>query len=130
MGWRQALGGFPRLPPLPPPDQGRDDHGVAGREDPEGNRDPCRRDDQAAERRPGGGPAVLLVTGDDKAEILHRVLQGPRRPVVLPAEAIRPSERPAIWLLDRAAANLKRSLSTSRVRAEAVPQPPVDEQEH
>jgi 6-phosphogluconolactonase len=48
--------------------------------------------------------AVFVVTGDDKAEILHRVLQGPREPVVLPAQAIRPSERPAIWLLDRAAA--------------------------
>ncbi len=48
--------------------------------------------------------AVFVVTGDDKAEILHRVLQGPREPVVLPAQAIRPSERPSIWLLDRAAA--------------------------
>ncbi len=27
--------------------------------------------------------AVFVVTGDDKAEILHRVLQGPREPVVL-----------------------------------------------
>ena len=35
---------------------------------------------------------------------LYRVLQGPRQPVVLPAQAIRPAERPAIWLVDRAAA--------------------------
>ena len=47
---------------------------------------------------------VFVVTGDDKAEILFRVLQGPRQPVVLPAQAIRPAERPAIWLVDRAAA--------------------------
>ena len=47
---------------------------------------------------------VFVVTGDDKAEILYRVLQGPRQPVVLPAQAIRPAERPAIWLVDRAAA--------------------------
>ncbi len=47
---------------------------------------------------------VFVVTGDDKAEILYRVLQGPRQPVVLPAQAIRPTERPAIWLVDRAAA--------------------------
>jgi 6-phosphogluconolactonase len=47
---------------------------------------------------------VFVVTGDDKAEILYRVLQGPRQPVVLPAQAIRPAARPAIWLLDRAAA--------------------------
>lgn len=55
--------------------------------------------------------AVFVVTGDDKAAILHRVLQGPREPVVLPAQAIRPAEGPAVWLLDRAAtAGLKRSL--------------------
>src|SRR5208337_1150965 len=47
---------------------------------------------------------VFLVDGGDKAEVLHRVLQGPRQPVVLPAQAIRPSERPALWLLDAAAA--------------------------
>ncbi len=51
---------------------------------------------------------VFVVTGDDKADILQRVLQGPRQPVVLPAQAIRPTARPAIWLLDRvAAAKLK-----------------------
>jgi 6-phosphogluconolactonase len=47
---------------------------------------------------------VFEVTGDDKGEILRRVLQGPRDPVVLPAQAIRPEAGPAIWLLDRAAA--------------------------
>ncbi len=51
---------------------------------------------------------VFVVTGDDKADILQRVLQGPRQPVVLPAQAIRPTPRPALWLLDRvAAAKLK-----------------------
>ncbi len=47
---------------------------------------------------------VFVVTGEDKAEILHRVLKGPRQPVVLPAQAIRPAAAPATWLLDRAAA--------------------------
>ncbi len=47
---------------------------------------------------------AFLVSGDDKAEILHRVLQGPRQPIVLPSQAIRPSERPALWLIDAAAA--------------------------
>jgi 6-phosphogluconolactonase len=47
---------------------------------------------------------VFLVSGDDKAEVLRRLLQGPRQPVVLPAQAIRPSERPALWLLDAASA--------------------------
>jgi 6-phosphogluconolactonase len=47
---------------------------------------------------------VFLVAGADKAEILHRVLEGPRDPIVLPAQVIHPSERPALWLIDAAAA--------------------------
>ena len=47
---------------------------------------------------------VFLVDGADKAEVLHRVLQGPRQPVALPAQAIHPTEKPALWLLDAAAA--------------------------
>ncbi len=47
---------------------------------------------------------AFLVAGADKAGILHRVLQGPRQPVVLPAQAIRPTEQPAVWLIDAAAA--------------------------
>jgi 6-phosphogluconolactonase len=47
---------------------------------------------------------AFLVSGADKAGILHRVLQGPRQPVVLPAQAIRPAERPALWLIDAGAA--------------------------
>ena len=52
---------------------------------------------------------AFLVSGADKAEIMRRVLQGPRQPVVLPAQAVRPAERPASWLIDAgAAAKLKR----------------------
>ena len=47
---------------------------------------------------------AFLVSGADKAGVLHRVLHGPRQPVVLPAQAIRPKERPAIWLIDAGAA--------------------------
>jgi len=47
---------------------------------------------------------LFVVTGDDKAEILRRVLKGPREPVVLPAQAIKPAAGPATWLVDRAAA--------------------------
>ncbi len=47
---------------------------------------------------------VFLVSGEDKADVLHRVLQGPQQPIVLPAQAIRPIERPALWLIDAAAA--------------------------
>jgi 6-phosphogluconolactonase len=53
---------------------------------------------------------AFLVAGADKAGVLHRVLKGPRQPVVLPAQSIRPAERPALWLTDAgAAARLKRS---------------------
>ncbi len=47
---------------------------------------------------------VFLVSGMDKAGIVHRVLQGPREPIVLPSQVVRPTERPALWLLDAAAA--------------------------
>jgi 6-phosphogluconolactonase len=47
---------------------------------------------------------AFLVEGAGKAEMVHRVLQGPSDPVVLPAQVIRPTERPALWLLDAAAA--------------------------
>ena len=47
---------------------------------------------------------AFLVAGAGKADVLRRVLLGPRQPVVLPAQAIRPDERPALWLLDAAAA--------------------------
>jgi 6-phosphogluconolactonase len=47
---------------------------------------------------------VFLAAGGGKAEVLHRVLQGPFEPIVLPAQVIRPHERPALWLIDKAAA--------------------------
>ena len=47
---------------------------------------------------------AFLVEGAGKADVLRRVLLGPRQPVVLPAQSVRPTERPAIWLLDVAAA--------------------------
>src|SRR5208283_2228834 len=76
---RQALGGLPRLPP---PDQGRDDDGVAGREDPEGDGDACGRDDQAAERRPGGAPDIEAdaVQGRRAIQILPGHEERSRRP--------------------------------------------------
>ncbi len=53
---------------------------------------------------------AFLVAGADKADILHRVLQGPLEPIVLPAQVVRPSMRPALWLIDApAAARLTRS---------------------
>ena len=46
---------------------------------------------------------VFLVSGAGKASMLHRVLQGPRQPDTLPAQAIVPRAG-ATWLVDVAAA--------------------------
>jgi 6-phosphogluconolactonase len=51
------------------------------------------------------GRAVLfLVTGEPKATMLRRVLEGPYRPADLPAQVVRPIEGEAIWLVDASAA--------------------------
>jgi 6-phosphogluconolactonase len=49
---------------------------------------------------------VFLVSGAAKAPMLHRVLEGPREPGALPAQAIVPR---AIWLVDSDAAAELRS---------------------
>ena len=52
----------------------------------------------------GARRVAFLVSGADKANMIHRVLKGPRQPVVLPSQIVRPAERPALWLIDAAAA--------------------------
>ena len=47
---------------------------------------------------------VFLISGEKKAEMLKRVLQGPFQPVVLPAQAVRPASGELRWLVDRPAA--------------------------
>jgi 6-phosphogluconolactonase len=47
---------------------------------------------------------TFLVSGAGKAHRLHEVLHGPRRPVVLPAQAIRPVRGRVRWMVDAAAA--------------------------
>ena len=47
---------------------------------------------------------LFLVAGAGKAEMLARVLDGPRDPVVLPSQAIAPTAGELHWLLDTAAA--------------------------
>jgi 6-phosphogluconolactonase len=48
--------------------------------------------------------AFFLVTGADKADVLARVLEGPRQPATLPAQGVAPTEGSLTWLVDRAAA--------------------------
>jgi 6-phosphogluconolactonase len=47
---------------------------------------------------------VLLVSGEEKAEVLHRVLEEPREVDRLPAQGVTPSRGECVWLVDRAAA--------------------------
>ncbi len=53
---------------------------------------------------------VFLVAGAPKAEMLHKVLEGPYQPVVLPSQIIKPTQGELHWLLDEpAAARLRRT---------------------
>jgi 6-phosphogluconolactonase len=47
---------------------------------------------------------LFLVSGQEKATVLSRVLDGPRRPHELPAQLIAPSHGRLHWLVDTAAA--------------------------
>jgi len=53
---------------------------------------------------------VFLVSGAAKADIVARVLQGPRDPTVLPAQIVGPADSRPLWLLDaEAASKLRRT---------------------
>jgi 6-phosphogluconolactonase len=47
---------------------------------------------------------AFLVSGAQKADMLHRVLEGPYQPVVLPSQVIKPTSGELHWLLDAPAA--------------------------
>jgi 6-phosphogluconolactonase len=47
---------------------------------------------------------LFMVAGEDKAEILNRVLNGERNPKLLPVQRIDPKDGEMIWLADKAAA--------------------------
>jgi 6-phosphogluconolactonase len=48
---------------------------------------------------------VFLVSGDEKAEVLQKVLEGHHHPDILPAQLIQPTHGKLIWLVDQAAAS-------------------------
>lgn len=47
---------------------------------------------------------IFVVSGAEKVERLHSVLEGPFQPEVLPAQIIRPARGRLLWLLDKASA--------------------------
>jgi len=48
---------------------------------------------------------LFLVCGQDKASIVHSVLEGTKQPAKWPAQLIRPEKGQLTWLLDQAAAS-------------------------
>ena len=50
--------------------------------------------------------AMFIVTGQEKAEAVRDVIEGPRDPIKFPAQIIQPSDGDLIWILDKAAASL------------------------
>lgn len=55
--------------------------------------------------------ALFLVSGEEKAEALRNVLEGDLQPDRFPAQAVRPESGDLVWLVDRAAARLLKSVS-------------------
>lgn len=51
---------------------------------------------------------LFLVSGEEKAETLRAVLQGPYQPDRFPAQIVRPVDGHLLWMVDRAAAHLLR----------------------
>ena len=47
---------------------------------------------------------AFMVTGENKSEILHRIIEGRYDPSVLPAQSIKPENGELHWFLDEAAA--------------------------
>jgi len=52
------------------------------------------------------GEIVFLVSGSGKAEIVRRVLDGPRNPGSYPAQGVQPAEGSVTWYLDGPASRL------------------------
>jgi 6-phosphogluconolactonase len=49
---------------------------------------------------------VVMLTGENKAEALHEVLEGERNPDLYPAQLLEPVNGELIWLIDQGAAKL------------------------
>lgn len=49
---------------------------------------------------------LFLVTGSDKADALHAVLEGPYQPDEYPAQIVRPPNGEVVWMVDTAAAQI------------------------
>ena len=52
---------------------------------------------------------IFLVSGSEKAQALHEVLEGEYKPERLPAQLIRANKSTVLWLVDQQAASMLRS---------------------
>ena len=57
---------------------------------------------------------AIVVAGEVKAAVLHRVLEGARDPDQLPAQSIAPAQGSLLWLVDQDAAGLLRETPLQR----------------
>jgi 6-phosphogluconolactonase len=57
---------------------------------------------------------IFIVSGVEKAERLHDVLEGPFQPEVLPAQIVKPARGRLLWLVDKAAASRLERLQQAR----------------
>lgn len=48
---------------------------------------------------------IFSVTGEDKAEALRNILNGPQVPVQFPAQGVKPKNGNLVWLVDKSAAS-------------------------
>ena len=48
---------------------------------------------------------IFLVSGEEKAEMLHNVIEGKRNPDLYPAQSIQPVHGKLVWIVDSAAAS-------------------------
>jgi 6-phosphogluconolactonase len=56
---------------------------------------------------------IFLVTGREKAKALHEVLEGKYQPERFPSQLIRANKGSVLWLVDREAATMLESSTTS-----------------
>lgn len=68
---------------------------------------------------------LFMVTGTEKADAIHAVIEGPYNPDEYPAQIVRPTNGEVTWMLDSAAAEkLSRSSYPAQVSDNAQPHPP------
>lgn len=64
---------------------------------------------------------IMLVTGEDKADAVHAVIEGERQPDALPAQLVAPQDGNLLWLLDEAAARKLAVSQRAALKTQEIP---------